>query len=86
MSKEEIIDKILKTEESIHYVRAYIDDLREKITDAETRLIGHKLDLEKYQEELRVFVARLPDKSMTDRQKEIKDFKDKFPLMKEKVK
>lgn len=86
MSKEEILEKILKTEDTIHYVRVYIDDLRTKITDAETQLIGLKLDLEKYQEELKTFVSRLPDKSLTDRQKEIENFKNAYQNLKDKVK
>lgn len=86
MSKEDLIEKILKTEDTIHYVRVYINDLRDKITDAETQLIGLKLDLDKYQEELKTFVSKLPDKSLTDRQKEIKDFKNTYQNLKDKVK
>lgn len=86
MSKEDLIEKILKTEDTIHYVRVYINDLRDKITDAETQLIGLKLDLDKYQEELKTFVSKFPDKSLTDRQKEIKDFKNTYQNLKDKVK
>lgn len=85
--KEEMLNKLLKeASDDVSYANFRIEDLKRNLIDAETVLIEAKLRHKKLAEELRVYRDSQVDHNMTDRQKEIDDFKNKLPDLMKKFK
>lgn len=82
MSREEaILQQIEEVKSDLTLSKSRIASLRKQLNDVETDHIGLQLKLEMLQEELRVFRNRKVDNSPDDRDIEIKEFKQRLPLL-----
>ena len=78
MPEKKLEEKIMDIMHDITSSRALISHLRTQLEVAESKLIEDKLQLEKFQSELRMFRARQLPTGMTERQKEIAEFRERM--------
>lgn len=85
--QEEMLQKLLtEADADVYYAVRQIESLKRNIVDAETVLIEAKLRQKKLTEELRVYRDSQIDYEMTDRQKEISNFRNNLPEIMKKFK
>jgi chromosome segregation ATPase len=78
MPEKKLEEKITDLMHDIASSRARISHLRSQLEDAESKLIEDKLQLENFKSELRIFHARQLPTGMTERQKEIAEFRERM--------
>ena len=89
MSEAEETTLKIKIEEAsteIIDARRELAEYKRKMLSAEDRLIASQLRQESLEEQLRLIVSQKVNVNLTDRQREIKDFKDKLESVLEKIK
>lgn len=86
MSKEkEYIDLISSIEDQILSYTQSLKDVKKTATDIETKLIELKINKERTIELLRVLRNQAVNKEITDREKDIEEFKKKLPSILNKI-
>jgi len=85
LNKNELIDLIESLTLEIKSSNSKINNHRKQIITIETKLIEDMIVLANTQEQLRLLNARTIDRSMTERQKEVQEFKDRLAAKKDSV-
>lgn len=79
MALEDIKKRLKDAENDYQLAQISIIKIKKLLIDSETKLIGAKINKEKATEELRIFYATTYIPEFDQRDKEIQDFREKYP-------
>ncbi len=87
-TETELRQQIAENEYDLKMARDQVADLKEQLTDAETKLIGLKIKNDRLQEQLRVCIATTPKPKdfKSEQDQELERFRARLPALLEKLK